>query len=327
MKIGAHQLKNPVILAPMAGITDRPFREICSQFGVAMTVSEMVSANPCLRNHPRTVLKADHSGENGIRCVQILGTDPRQMAEAARYNVDRGADIIDINMGCPAKKVCALAAGSALLKDEKLVGKILHSVSNAVTVPVTLKIRTGWDRQNRNALRIAWIAEDSGIAALSIHGRTRACRFTGAAEYETIKQVKQVVKLPVIANGDINSPKKAKRVLQFTGADAIMIGRAAQGRPWIFAGILHYLIKGKLLQDPPIIEIQALVQNHLDKLYSFYGNETGVRIARKHINHYFNRLGAIPLDTKNKINQALQPKMQQIMVNRAFNFFVNDRAA
>ena len=239
MQIGSHVLNNQLILAPMAGITDQPFRVLCRQFGAGLAVSEMLASNPALRDNKRTLLKANHTGENGLRSVQILGTDPAQMADAALFNQARGADIIDINMGCPAKKVCAVAAGSALLKNEDLVAKILDAVVKAVDIPVTLKIRTGWDAENRNAIKIAQLAESIGIAALTIHGRTRACKFNGEAEYDTIQQVKQNVSIPIIANGDITSPEKAAFVLNYTGADAVMIGRGAQGKPWIFQQILQ----------------------------------------------------------------------------------------
>ena len=327
MHIGPHKLENNVILAPMAGITDRPFREICKHYGAGLAISEMVASNPKLRKHKRTILKTDYRGEPGLRSVQIVGTDPLQMAEAARFNAHQGAQIIDINMGCPAKKVCAVAAGSALLKNEKLVAKILSAVVASVDVPVTLKIRTGWDLQNKNALSIASIAENSGIAALTIHGRTRACKFNGQAEYSTIQLVKQKVKIPVIANGDIDSPKKVKSVLQFTGADAIMIGRAAQGKPWIFQQINHYLNNDNLLIEPTISEIQRIVLWHLEKLYIFYGNTMGVRIARKHIAWYLKSLGAIPMETKNKINQADFPALQVSQVNAAFSRLNNNRVA
>jgi tRNA-dihydrouridine synthase B len=278
----------------------------------------MVASNPALRNHKRTLLKADHSGEPGPRSVQILGTNPRQMADAARYNSHRGAQIIDINMGCPAKKVCSVAAGSALLKNEALVKEILETVIDAVDIPVTLKIRTGWDPGHRNALTIAHIAENSGIAALTIHGRTRRCGFSGQAEYETIRQVKQAVKIPVIANGDIDSPEKAKSVLDFTGADAIMIGRAAQGRPWIFDEINHYLAHQEKLPQCPVNEISSILQNHLEKLYRFYGQKTGVRIARKHIAWYFKNLKPIPTEVKQQINKAEKPVQQTALVGSAF---------
>ncbi len=319
MKIGPYQLDNNLILAPMAGITDRPFRELCKQFGAGLAVSEMVASNPALRSHKRTLLKADHSGESGLRSVQILGTDPQQMADAARLNAERGAHIIDINMGCPAKKVCSVAAGSALLRDEALVKKILDAVVSAVDIPVTLKIRTGWDLQNRNAVDIARIAEDSGVTALTLHGRTRACKFNGQAEYETIKRVKQSVRIPIIANGDIDSAEKAKYVLETTGADAIMIGRAAQGNPWLFNQISYFLKTGKVLEKPKDLAIQSTLLSHLEQLYSFYGNVSGVRIARKHIGWYFKHLGTVSQDTKNNIYQAKCPSRQLALINSAFN--------
>ena len=320
MQIGTHLLKNKLILAPMAGISDRPFRELCKKHGVSLAVSEMVASNPALRYHKRTLLKADHTGESGIRSVQILGTDPHQMAEAARFNAERGAQIIDINMGCPAKKVCAVAAGSALLRDEVLVKKILDAVVNAVDIPVTLKMRTGWDIENRNAIEIAKIAEHAGITALTLHGRTRACKFNGHAEYETIKSVKNTVSIPVIANGDIDSIEKADYVLKITGADAIMIGRAAQGNPWLFSEINHFLETGKILEKPTHATIQTTLLDHLEQLYSFYGNLTGVRIARKHIGWYFNHLNTISQETKYNVNQAQCPTEQILQVNLAFNF-------
>jgi tRNA-dihydrouridine synthase B len=318
MQIGCYELPNKLILAPMAGITDRPFREICRQFGVGLAVSEMVASNPSLQKHRRTLLKTDYSGETGLRSVQILGTNPQQMADAALLNHQRGAQIIDINMGCPAKKVCSVAAGSALLKNEDLVKKILDAVVCAVNIPVTLKIRTGWDKDNRNAINIAKIAEQSGIAALTIHGRTRACKFNGEAEYSTIKQVKQAVSLPVIANGDITDSIKAQHVLDYTGADAIMIGRAAQGKPWIFNEIQQQLSNRNYIK-PSIKGIQSIVNNHLDQLYSFYGNISGVRIARKHIGWYFENLGNLPLTRKKEIYQAVTPLQQISLVNSAFS--------
>ena len=327
MHIGPYQLDNNLILAPMAGISDRPFRELCKQLGAGLAVSEMVASNPALRHHKRTVLKADHQGESGLRSVQILGTDPQQMAEAALFNAQRGAHIIDINMGCPAKKVCSVAAGSALLRDEVLVKKILDAVVNAVDIPVTLKIRTGWDLQSRNAVQIAKIAEQSGIAALTLHGRTRACKFNGTAEYETIKKVKQSVSIPIIANGDIDSAKKASYVLATTGADAIMIGRAAQGNPWLFNEINFFLKTGKTLEKPTDSTIHSTLLSHLEQLYSFYGNVSGVRIARKHIGWYFKHLGTISQDTKNDINQATCPSRQVVLINSAFNLLSNDSAA
>lgn len=324
MQIGSHVLNNQLVLAPMAGITDQPFRMLCRQFGAGLAVSEMLTSNPALRDSKRTLLKAHHHGENGLRSVQILGTDPALMAEAARFNQERGADIIDINMGCPAKKVCAVAAGSALLKNETLVAKILAAVVNAVDIPVTLKIRTGWDLENRNAVKIAQLAEQAGIAALTIHGRTRACKFTGEAEYDTIKQVKQSVAVPIIANGDITSPEKAGFVLNYTGADAVMIGRGAQGKPWIFQQILHYLA-GETYQTPALTQIQTVMQNHLEHLYRFYGDSTGVRMARKHIGWYFESLGNLPLAEKNALYQAQEPAQQLALVDAAFNFFNHEQ--
>ncbi len=286
MQIGRHILRNNLIVAPMAGVTDRPFRMLCKAMGAGMAVSEMISANAQLWNTAKSKRRADHAGEVDPISVQIAGADPGMMAEAARHNVDQGAQIIDINMGCPAKKVCNVAAGSALLQNEPLVGRILDAVVQAVDVPVTLKIRTGWNPENRNALRIAKIAQAAGIHALSVHGRTRACAFNGQAEYDTIAEVKAEVSMPIIANGDIASPEKAREVLQRTGADAIMIGRAAQGRPWIFREIRHFLETGRHLPAPEVEEIRRVLVQHLHDLYAFYGEFTGVRVARKHISWY-----------------------------------------
>jgi tRNA-dihydrouridine synthase B len=322
MQIGPYQLENNLILAPMAGISDRPFRELCKQFGAGLAVSEMMASNPALRKHRRTLLKADHNGETGLRSVQILGTDPEQMADAARFNAQSGAQIIDINMGCPAKKVCSVAAGSALLKDETRVKQILDAVVNAVDIPVTLKIRTGWDLHTRNAVEIARIAEESGIAALTLHGRTRACKFNGHAEYETIKKVKQSVSIPIIANGDIDSAEKAKYVLDTTGADAIMIGRAAQGNPWLFKQINYLFKTGKALEKPTDSAIYNTLLSHLEQLYSFYGNVSGVRIARKHIGWYFNAFPSISQATRNAINQASAPSQQIMLVRAALDILI-----
>jgi len=286
MKIGPYQLPNQLILAPMAGVTDRPFRSLCMRMGAGMAVSEMVTSNKQLWHTRKTRLRLDHSGEQQPRSVQIAGTDPLQMAEAAKFNVDRGAQIIDINMGCPAKKVCNVMAGSALMKNESLVAHILDAVVKAVDVPVTLKTRTGWDPENKNAVAIARIAESSGIQALAMHGRTRACGYQGEAEYETIRAAKSAVNIPVIANGDIDSPSKAAEVLKLTGADGIMIGRAAQGNPWIFREIRHLLENGTILATPSLDEVQNVLINHLENLYDFYGSYMGVRIARKHIGWY-----------------------------------------
>src|SRR6266568_2497509 len=270
----------------MAGVTDRPFRQLCKRLGAGLAFSEMVASNPLLRGTEKSQRRTDHAGEVEPIVAQIAGAEPTQIADAARYNVERGAQIIDINMGCPAKKVCNVAAGSALLQNESLVRAILDAVVRAVDVPVTLKIRTGWDRQNRNAVRIAHIAEHAGIAALSVHGRTRECGFVGAVEYDTIREVKQAVGIPVIANGDVDSPEKAREVLASTGADAIMIGRAAQGRPWIFREIRYYLDRGERLAPPAAEEIRRIILEHLADHYDFYGEFSGVRIARKHLGWY-----------------------------------------
>jgi tRNA-dihydrouridine synthase B len=291
MRIGNFRLDGNLILAPMAGVTDRPFRQLCRRYGAALAVSEMVSAKPELQAGRKTLLRCDHQGEAGPRSVQILGAEPRHMAEAAKLNVGRGADIIDINMGCPAKKVCNVAAGSALLRDEALVGRILEAVVRAVDAPVTLKIRTGWDLHNRNAVGVAKIAESSGIAALAVHGRSRACGFSGLAEYSTIAEVKAAVGIPVIANGDIDSAAKARLVLDQTGADALMIGRAALGKPWLFAQIRDGLDAKPAQAEPGRQEIQALLTEHLSALYAFYGEYAGLRIARKHIVWYSKSFG------------------------------------
>lgn len=320
MRIGPYSLVNNVFLAPMAGISDRPFREMCKRFGAGLAVSEMTASNPALRLHARTLLKADGDGESGLRSVQIVGTDPAQMAAAAQFNVERGAHIIDINMGCPAKKVCSVAAGSALLKDEMLVGKILDAVVGAVEVPVTLKIRTGWDMQHRNAVRVATIAEDAGIAALTVHGRTRACKFNGEAEYDTIAAVKQAVRMPVIANGDIDSPEKARSVLEATGADGVMIGRAACGNPWIFEQIRHFFGDGEKRWEPAAATIRSTVLTHLELLYTFYGESAGVKIARKHIAWYLARFDSISRDTRQALNAATIPAEQFRLMQAALDF-------
>ena len=286
MQIGPYILKNNLVVAPMAGVTDRPFRQLCKKMGAGMAVSEMVSCNSLLWGSEKTKRRADHEGEVDPISVQIAGADPTMMAQAASYNVEQGAQIIDINMGCPAKKICNTMAGSALLQNENLVGKILDAVVSAVDVPVTLKIRTGWDKEHKNAHVIARIAENAGIQALAIHGRTRACAYNGKAEYDTIAAVKDHVKIPIIANGDIDTPEEAKKVLEYTAADAIMIGRAAQGRPWIFREISHYLATGNHLALPEVNEIHHVLVNHLYDLYKFYGEYSGVRIARKHISWY-----------------------------------------
>ena len=286
MRIGPYELANNVILAPMAGVTDRPFRQLCRTMGAGLAVSEMVTSNSLLYGSAKTRRRADHAGESPPVSVQIAGADPILMAKAARYNVDAGAQIIDINMGCPAKKVCNVMAGSALLQDEVLVGRILTAVVNAVDVPVTLKIRTGWDKSHRNALAIARIAEAAGIQALAIHGRTRACMFGGEAEYETIAAVKAATGIPIIANGDVETPAKAHAVLDATRADGLMIGRGALGNPWVFREVAHHLATGETLPPPGVAEIRAVLLAHLDALYAFYGERTGVSMARKHIGWY-----------------------------------------
>jgi tRNA-dihydrouridine synthase B len=286
LRIGPHVLPNRLVLAPMAGVTDRPFRQLCRQWGAGMAVSEMVSCNSLLWGSAKTRRRANHDGETEPKSVQIAGADPAMMADAARYNVDQGAQIIDINMGCPAKKVCNVMAGSALLRDEDLVAEILQAVVSAVSVPVTLKIRTGWDKAHRNGTRIARIAQDCGVQALAVHGRTRACGYSGEAEYETIRAIKTAVGIPVIANGDINTPQRARDVLGYTGADGIMIGRAAQGRPWLFGTVDHYLRTGKLLPDPASDQVRDIMLGHMENLFAFYGEYTGVRVARKHLAWY-----------------------------------------
>ncbi|MEO9135604.1 MAG: tRNA dihydrouridine synthase DusB [Casimicrobiaceae bacterium] len=286
MQIGGLLLPNNLAVAPMAGVTDRPFRMLCKRMGAGYAVSEMVAANPRLWATDKSRRRTDHAGEVAPIAVQIAGADPGLMAEAARYNVDRGAQIIDINMGCPAKKVCNAAAGSALLANEALVAAILDAVVRAVEVPVTLKIRTGPAPHARNALRIARVAEDAGIAALAVHGRTRACLFVGAVEFDTVRAVKRTVRLPVFANGDISTPQRARDVLLQTAADGLMIGRAAQGRPWIFREIAHYLATGRVLPPPTVREARDAILEHLDDHYAFYGEEAGVRIARKHLHWY-----------------------------------------
>lgn len=286
VRIGPYALPNQVILAPMAGVTDRPFRLLCRRLGAGLVVSEMVTSDVRLWNSRKSRLRLLHEGDPEPRSVQIAGGDPEMLAEAARANVALGAQIIDINMGCPAKKVCNKAAGSALMKDEALVARILDAVVKAVDVPVTLKIRTGWDRDNKNGIAVARIAEESGIQALAVHGRTRADLYTGEAEYDTIAAIKQSVSIPVFANGDIDSPQKARQVLDATGADALLIGRAAQGRPWIFREITHYLATGELLAVPGLEEVEQILLEHLAALHAFYGDLMGVRIARKHVGWY-----------------------------------------
>jgi tRNA-dihydrouridine synthase B len=287
VKIGPYTLPSNVVLAPMAGVTDRPFRILCRRFGAGLAASEMLSADVRLWDTPKSRRRMDHAGEPSPRVVQIAGFDPTMMAEAARRNVDAGAEIIDINMGCPAKKVCNRSAGSALLRDEELVARILHAVVQAVAAPVTLKIRTGYDTAHKNGVRIARIAEDNGIQALAVHGRTRAELYHGNAEHETVAAIKAAIKIPVFANGDVDSPQRARQILRDTGCDGIMIGRAAQGRPWIFDEVNSFLTKGELRTELALEKVRDIMRAHLEDLYAFYGDETGVRVARKHLSWYF----------------------------------------
>ncbi len=286
MRIGPYFLSSPVFLAPMAGVSDRPFRQLCRRLGAGLAVSEMVSAQRRLWDSRKTRLRRDHAGEPEPRSVQIVGNDPQAMAEAARLNVDHGAQLIDINMGCPAKKVCGALAGAALLRDEALVGRILEAVVNAVAVPVTLKIRTGWDLAHCNGVAIARRAEQAGVQALTVHGRTRACGYSRPVDYATIRAIREAVRIPVIANGDIDSPEQARWVLDYTGAAAVMIGRGAQGRPWIFRDIAHFLSTGQRLPPPTLAETGEWIMAHLRDLHAFYGEFAGLRIARKHLTWY-----------------------------------------
>ena len=324
MRVGSRTLRNNLFVAPMAGVTDRPFRQLCKKFGAGLAVSEMVASNSLLWGSQKTRRRANHEGEVDPISVQIAGADPAMMAEAARYNVAQGAQIIDINMGCPAKKVCNAMAGSALLRDETLVARILEAVVKAVDVPVTLKFRTGWDESNRNALKVTKIAEECGVQLLSLHGRTRACGFSGRAEYDTIREVKRSTRLPVVANGDIATPEEAKQVLEHTGADGIMIGRAAQGRPWIFREIEHYLSTGERLPPPLVSEIHAVLIAHLEELYAFYGRETGVKVARKHISWYTKGLAG-SASFRHHMNQLETCEEQREEVNLFFGQLGNER--
>jgi tRNA-dihydrouridine synthase B len=317
MQLGAHQLRNGLFAAPMAGVTDQPFRTLCRRFGAGLAISEMVSSRPELRGTRKSRQRLEHRGEASPVSVQIAGSDPAMMAEAARINAAEGAQIIDINMGCPAKKVCNVAAGSALLSDEPLVARILAAVVSAVDVPVTLKIRTGPSPERRNALRIARIAEAAGVRLLTVHGRTRACGFRGTAEFETIAEVKAGVRIPVIANGDIATPEEGRRVLALTGADGIMIGRAAHGRPWIFREFAHFLETGKHLAPPSAAEMRAVVLEHLEGLYGHYGEELGLRIARKHIGWYTRGLPGGEA-FRREANEILSAPAQLAAVGRFF---------
>lgn len=318
IQIGPYQLDNNMLLAPMAGVTDRPFRQLCRRFGAGLVVSEMLSSNPRVWHTDKSKLRMNREGETGIQMVQIAGCDPDLMAQAAQFNVQNGAQIIDINMGCPAKKVNKKAAGSALLQHPELVTKILDSVVKSVDVPVTLKIRTGWNQANRNALEIAKIAEQAGIKMLSVHGRTRECLFKNTVEYDTIAQVKQAVSIPVIANGDINSPQKAEYVLKHTQADGIMIGRGAQGQPWIFSQIHHYLSTGNELPSPELSEIAAIMQRHVAAIHEFYGDFMGVQIARKHVNWYAAKFDS-DKQFRRRFNTIENPNDQLIAIETFFH--------
>ncbi|RTE85694.1 MULTISPECIES: tRNA dihydrouridine synthase DusB [Gammaproteobacteria] len=315
MRIGSYELKNNVILAPMAGVTDLPFRRLCVELGAGLAVSEMLSSNPKVWDTAKSKNRMAHHKEPGLRSVQIAGSDPELMARAAQHNVVEGAQIIDINMGCPAKKVNKKLAGSALLQEPELVRDIISAVVAAVDVPVTLKIRTGWAPEHRNGVQIAEIAEREGIQALTVHGRTRACMYKGHAEYETIKNIREAIQIPLIANGDITSPEKALEVLEFTQADAVMVGRGAQGNPWIFREITHFFQTGEKLPPPEKSEVIRIMGEHLKELHAFYGEHTGVRIARKHIGWYVQGLGN-PGQFRAKFN-ALETSSEQL---EALNF-------
>ncbi|MBS0364529.1 MAG: tRNA dihydrouridine synthase DusB [Proteobacteria bacterium] len=310
MKIGPYDIASPVVLAPMAGVTDRPFRVLCRNFGAGLAASEMITSDMRLWHTPKSRRRMDHSGEPHPRVVQLAGADPAALAQAARANVDLGAQIIDLNMGCPAKKVCGRLCGSALLTDEPLVGRVLDAVVAAAGVPVTLKIRTGWDREHRNGVAIARLAERAGIAALAVHGRTRADFYDGEAEYHTIRDIKSQVSIPVFANGDIDSVHKAREVLDFTGANGVMIGRASHGAPWIFRDVNALLTQGN--PAPPLLrhEVRDIIVAHLDSLYVFYGEETGVRIARKHLGWYCEQLLSAPAQVRRELMAATDTAAQ-----------------
>jgi tRNA-dihydrouridine synthase B len=326
MRIGPYLLPSSTVLAPMAGVTDRPFRILCRKLGAGLAASEMLTSDIRLWNTPKSRLRMSHEGEPEPRVVQLAGADGQALAEAARLNVDLGAQIIDVNMGCPAKKVCGKLCGSALLQDETLVGRILQAVVNAVSVPVTLKIRTGWDRNNRNGVRIARIAQDCGVQALAVHGRTRADFYAGAAEYITIQEIKSSVRIPIFANGDIDSPRKAREVLDFTGADAVMLGRAAHGAPWIFRSVNTYLESG--IAAPPLsrAEVRDIILAHLDSLYAFYGEGSGVRIARKHLGWYCEQLLADSASIRRNLMAAETTASQFALAGEYLEEWVGDIA-
>jgi tRNA-dihydrouridine synthase B len=327
VRIGRYELSSPVVLAPMAGVTDRPFRLLCRSFGAGLAASEMISSDTRLWSTAKSRRRMNHEGESEPRVVQLAGADPRELAEAARANVALGAQIIDLNMGCPAKKVCGRSCGSALLQDQPLVARILEQVVRAVDVPVTLKIRTGWDREHVNGVTIAGIAQDCGIAALAVHGRTRADFYQGAAEYHTIRDIKSHVRIPVFANGDVDTPQKAREVLDFTGADGVMIGRASHGAPWIFRAVNVRLREG--IVPPPLarVEVRDIILAHLDSLYFFYGEESGVRIARKHLGWYCEQLLDGAAQVRRDLMAAPNTAAQFAHAVKHFEIWVNAASA
>ena len=327
MRIGPYVLAARALLAPMAGVTDRPFRVLCRSFGAALAPSEMITSDQRLWHTRKSRQRMNHDGEPEPRVVQLTGADPAALAEAARANVALGAQIIDLNMGCPAKKVCGRACGSALLTDEPLVARILEAVVRAVDVPVTLKIRTGWDREHRNGANIACIAESCGIAALAVHGRTRADLFEGTAEYHTIRDIKSRVRMPVFANGDIDTPQKAREVLDFTGADGVMIGRASHGAPWMFRAVNAYLHSGIAKRTLLRTELRDIILGHLDALYSFYGEESGVRIARKHLGWYCEQLLGSPAEVRRELMGAADTAAQFAHAVKHFDDWASQAAA
>jgi tRNA-dihydrouridine synthase B len=322
MRIGPYELSSTVLLAPMAGVTDRPFRQIARSFGAGLAASEMITSDVRLWTTKKTMARMDHVGEPEPRVVQLAGADPEALAEAARRNVDLGAQIIDINMGCPAKKVCNRLCGSALLTDESLVGKILDTVVAACSVPVTLKTRTGWSRDQRNGVRIAQLAESCGIAALSVHGRTREDFYDGAAEYETIREIRSRVRIPLFANGDIDSAQKARAVLDFTGASGVMLGRAAHGSPWVFRDVNYFLSHGKIAPALPLRKVRDTILAHLESLYAFYGEETGLRVARKHLGWYFEKLQDAP-DVRRELMAASTSASQFALSEKSLDAWLN----
>ena len=317
LRIGAHELASRALLAPMAGITDRAFRQLCRRFGAGLAASEMLTSDINLWHTRKSRLRKDFRGESGLRVVQIAGWDPQMMAQAARRCADEGAQIIDINMGCPAKKVCNRLAGSALLQDEALVARILEAVVRAVAIPVTLKTRTGWDRRHRNGVRIARLAQDAGLAAIAIHGRTREDLYGGDAEHDTVREIKSLLRIPVIANGDVRTPQGAAEILRRTGCDAVMIGRAAFGKPWIFADVNHFLIRGEFRAPLAWQVVRDIMRAHLEDLYSLYGGEAGVRVARKHLNWYCREHGSSE-DVRQSLLRAITPQEQLATLSETF---------